>query len=98
MNNLASFAFELVVSVGGCSRSQFEEISQVFCTESVDLLFVIDDTLKTFLGKLALKNLFFDRACSEKSIRKATLLLPVSPASSCCLFVDGGILIKTKMK
>ena len=92
MNNLASLTLELVVCVRRRSRSQFEKVSQIFRAKSVDLLFVIDDALKPLLGKLTLKNLFFDRAGCEEAIGETPLLLPVSPASCSCLFVDGGIL------
>jgi hypothetical protein len=44
--------------------------------------------LETFLTELTLKDLFLDGTSGEESIGKASLLLPVSPATSCSLLVD----------
>jgi hypothetical protein len=43
--------------------------------------------LKAFLAELALEDLLFDGAGSEETICKASLLLSVSPATSCSLLV-----------
>jgi hypothetical protein len=92
LKGLASFATKFIVSVRRCPGSQFEEIAEVFGTEGIHLLFIIHNGLQALLGKLTLKDLFFDRSGGQKSIGEASFLLSVSPASS------GGLKLKEQLK
>mmetsp|Transcript_32550 Transcript_32550/g.58910 ORF Transcript_32550/g.58910 Transcript_32550/m.58910 type:complete len:231 (-) Transcript_32550:115-807(-) len=95
-NDFASLASELVVSIGGSTSSQLEEILEILGRESIDLLLVIDDRLKTLLGELTLKDLFLDSTRGKEPICEATFLLAVSPASSRSLLVNGRIPVRIK--
>ena len=85
LNDLATRTTELVVRIRWCTRSEFEEVTQILGTEGIDLFLVIDNGLQAFLGKLTLKDFLLDGSRRQESVGEATLLLAIAPTSSSSL-------------